>query len=183
MPLLCGGWIFLCLFFSGDVVPCGVAHHRAMLRNALRRLCLDCALRQSTYENTPPFMPRVSFGKVVRVYDGDTLHLAFFHGMRAQRIRVRLLGFDCAEMRTTDPDEKAVALRSKQLLEEQVLGSIVRLHAPLQWDKYGRLLADLSTPRIPSIRDWMIEHADGIPYDGGTKTRVDWSQRLSNRRS
>ena len=143
--------------------------------DALRRLWTACALRGRTYENTDPYLPRIRAGKVVRVYDGDTLHLAFRTSRwRTSRMRVRLAGFDCAELRTADPDEKCVALRSKRLLEEQVLHTIVTLHQPLRWDKYGRLLADLSTPRIPSICAWMVEHADGIPYDGGTKARVDW---------
>ena len=146
------------------------------MQATLHRLWTACALRRRTYENTPSYMPRIRVGKVVRVYDGDTLHLAFrVSWRRTCRLRVRLAGFDCAEMRTADPDEKYVAQRSKRLLEEQVLHRVVTLHQPLKWDKYGRLLADLATSRIPSIRDWMVAHADGVPYDGGTKTRVDWS--------
>ena len=145
----------------------------------VRRLCAGCALRRCTYENTKAYIPRIEYGKVVRVYDGDTLHLAFRESWRkpACRLRVRLAGVDCAELRSADPDEKWVARRSKRLLEERVLGKTVRLHRPLRWDKYGRLLADLATPAVPSVSGWMIEHADAIRYDGGTKTRVDWAAR------
>lgn len=143
--------------------------------DVIHRLWTACALRGRTYENTASYIPRIRAGKVVRVYDGDTLHLAFRASWRrTYRVRVRLAGFDCAELRTVDPDEKYVAERSKRLLKEQVLNRVVTLHQPLQWDKYGRLLADLSTSSIPSIRDWMIAHADAIPYDGGTKARVNW---------
>ncbi len=145
----------------------------------LRRLATACLLHRRTYQNTAPYLPRIVHAKVVKVYDGDTLHLAYCTSWRrAQRIRVRLAGFDCAEMRSLVAAEKYVALRSKQRLEAQVLGRVVRLHQPLKWDKYGRLLADLATPSMPSIRDWMIQHGDGIPYDGGTKTRVDWQARV-----
>lgn len=148
-------------------------------RQLLQRWWTGCLLRRHTYENTPAYLPRIRCGKVVRVYDGDTLHLVFRTSWRqARRIRVRLAGFDCAEMRSSDPSERAVALRSKQRLERQVLGRIVTLHQPLKWDKYGRLLADLSTPSLPSVCDWMIQHGDGIPYDGGTKARIDWAARL-----
>ena len=121
-------------------------------------------------------MPRIRSGKVVRVYDGDTFHLAFrVSWRRTCRIRVRLAGVDCAELRSTDADEKFIAERAKRVLEELVLGRAVTLHQPLRWDKYGRLLADLAVTGVPSVRDWMIEHADGVAYTGGAKPHVDWS--------
>ena len=144
--------------------------------DCLRRCWTACILRRRTYENTPAYMPRIRAGKVVRVYDGDTFHLAFrVSWSRTCRIRVRLAGVDCAELRSTDPDEKFVAECAKRILEELVLGRAVTLHQPLKWDKYGRLLADLAVSGVPSVGDWMIEHADGVAYTGGTKTRVDWS--------
>ena len=153
-----------------------------MAMEALRRRCTALALRRRTYANTPAYLPDIRRGKVVRVYDGDTLHLAFRApgwGWRrpAARIRVRLAGVDCAELRSSDPDERAVALRSKRRLEGRVLGRVVSLRRPLRWDKYGRLLADMSTSRIPSVASWMIEHADAVPYDGKTKPAVDWAAR------
>ena len=146
--------------------------------SCLRKAYTTWRLKHATYANTPAFLPDIRRGKVVRVYDGDTLHLAFLVHGKPQRIRVRLAGFDCAEMRSSHAAEKAVALRSKQRLEQQVLGRLVQLHQPLRWDKYGRLLADISTPQIPRISQWMIAHADGIPYHGGTKAVVDWDKRL-----
>ena len=141
----------------------------------LRRCWTACVLRRRTYENTTVYLPRIRAGKVVRVYDGDTFHLAFQVSLwKTRRIRVRLAGVDCAELRSKDSDEKFVAECAKRILEELVLGRAVTLHQPLEWDKYGRLLADLAVTGVPSIRDWMIEHADGVAYTGGTKPHVDW---------
>ncbi len=121
-------------------------------------------------------MARIRSGKVVRVYDGDTFHIAFrVSCCRTCRIRVRLAGVDCAELRSKDPDEKYIAECAKRMLEELVLGRAVTLLQPLQWDKYGRLLADIAITGVPSVRNWMIQHADGVAYTGGTKTHVDWS--------
>lgn len=94
---------------------------------------------------------------------------------KTRRIRVRLAGVDCAELRSKDPDERFVAECAKRILEELVLGRAVTLYQPLKWDKYGRLSADLAVTGVPSVRDWMIERADGVAYTGGTKPRVDWS--------
>ena len=146
----------------------------------LRRLCAGCLLRGRTYRNTRPYVPEIRCGKVVRVYDGDTVHLVFRRPgawRSAARLRVRLAGLDCAEVRAADPDERWVALRSKRLLEGRVLGRIVTVVPPLRWDKYGRLLVDLAVPGVPSISAWMIRHGDGVPYDGGTKAAVDWGAR------
>ena len=33
-------------------------------------------LQDSTWENTDPFSPDVKFGKVIKVYDGDTITIA-----------------------------------------------------------------------------------------------------------
>ena len=144
--------------------------------DCLRRCLVGCTLRARTYDNTPAYIPRILAAKVVRVYDGDTLHVAFYSSWcRAHRIRVRLAGVDCAEIRSCNPDEKFVAVRAKRVLEELVLDRAVTLHQPLRWDKYGRLLTDLALDGVPSVRDWMLRHADGVEYTGGTKSAVDWA--------
>ena len=144
--------------------------------DCLQRCWTAFVLRRRTYENTHAYVPRILTGKVVRVYDGDTFHLAFrVSCCRTRRIRVRLAGVDCAELRSSDQDEKFVAKCAKRILEELVLGRVVTLHQPLLWDKYGRRLADLAVTGVPSVSDWMIGHAAGVSYTGGTKPHVDWS--------
>jgi endonuclease YncB( thermonuclease family) len=111
------------------------------------------------------------WGKVVKVYDGDTVHLAFLERGQIVRHPLRLLGYDCAEMRAKGTAERQLARRSKARLEELLQGRVLELLAPVRWDKYGRLLADARLPGVPSVCAWMLEHGEAVKYDGGTKTQ------------
>lgn len=142
--------------------------------------------------------------KVLHVVDGDTLDLAFF--VPAQdlgavyqstkgrskvatptrraltfaadvgfftRMRVRLYGIDTAE-KTTHKGKIA-----KQLLEGWVLDCKMLVYATfLDFDKYGRLLADIfqDAKRTKNVRDHLLDFRHpclgcvAMPYDGGKKT-------------
>ena len=137
----------------------------------LRRRYWRHALADATYQNTPKFQLPLHWAKVVKVYDGDTCHLAFRQAGSVWRHPLRLLGYDCAEMRAKEEPERQLARQSTIKLEQLLLGRVVELRPPLNWDKYGRLLADLRLPGTPSVCAWMLEHGGAVPYDGGTKQR------------
>ena len=131
-------------------------------------------LMNCTYDNTRPFIPPITTGKVIKVYDGDTIHVACeVWKDNIYRFSVRMRGYDSAEIRTRNKAEKKAAYEAKEALENKVLGQIVRLEN-VALEKYGRVLADVFFMN-EHINQWMIDNKYGIKYDGGTKIKVDWA--------
>ena len=130
------------------------------------------------------------WAKVIHVYDGDTITVltvspsssTHWTGACApvRAYRVRLKGFDCAEMRPRldCPDregEKAKAMCAKVRMEELVLNKCVRIDV-FGRDKYGRLLGSFQAKgldgTVSEIADLMIQEGHAYAYDGGTKTNM-----------
>jgi endonuclease YncB( thermonuclease family) len=126
-----------------------------------------------TYETTEKFVPPISYGKVVKVYDGDTITVATpLDGTRAPiyHFSVRLRGIDSPEIRGKTPEEKAAATKARDALSAKILNRMVFLQN-IDTEKYGRVLADvyLEEPQKQSISEWMLEHHYAVAYNGGTK--------------
>ena len=127
-------------------------------------------LQNTTYENTIPFIPPVSKGKVVKVYDGDTITVAskILGSKKIYRFSVRLNGIDAPEIKGKTQEEKNAAIISRDVLREKILGEIVLLK-DVKTEKYGRLLAIVYLNNI-NMNEWMLTNNYAIPYDGGKKT-------------
>ena len=138
-----------------------------------------------TYDETEKFVPPISYGKVVKVYDGDTITVATpLDNTRAPiyRFSVRLRGIDSPEIRGSSLKEKAAALAARDALSAKVLNQMVFLQN-IDTEKYGRVLADvyLEEPgsgsglskgpgaEKQSISEWMLENYYAVAYDGGAK--------------
>lgn len=126
-------------------------------------------LQNTTYENTMPFIPPVSKGKVVKVYDGDSITVAskIFDSKKIYRFSVRLKGIDAPEIRGKTQEEKNAAIISRNALREKVMGEIVLLE-DVKKEKYGRLLANIYCNNT-NVNEWMLINNFAIPYDGGKK--------------
>ena len=129
-----------------------------------------------TYETTEKFVPPISYGKVVKVYDGDTITVATpLDNTRAPiyHFSVRLRGIDSPEIRGSTPEEKAAAMKARDALSAKILNQMVFLQN-IDTEKYGRVLADvfLEEPQSPrqSISEWMLENHYAVGYDGGKKS-------------
>jgi endonuclease YncB( thermonuclease family) len=119
------------------------------------------------------------FAKVIKCYDGDTIHCIFKYNGKFSIFKIRMHGYDSCEMR---PRKNIVnrdliikkAHEAKEYLEELILGKNIILECTGQ-DKYGRLLGivKLKPDDIKSINDIMIENGYGYAYDGGTKKTSD----------
>lgn len=111
-----------------------------------------------TYDNTEPYFPSFTRGKVVKVYDGDTIHLCANDGTgHPCRFMIRMYGYDSPEIRT---DGGSTA---KNALESRILNRIVRVEVHKIKEKYGRVLATIYDGQV-NINKWMIEQGYGIPY-------------------
>ena len=137
-------------------------------------------LENITYQDTVIFIPPVNYGKVVKVYDGDTITIATklpFDNSPIYRFSVRLAGIDCPEIKSKFANEKKLAIESKDILSNKLMNKNVILKN-VSFEKYGRLLADIYVDDL-HINKWMIDNCYAVPYDGGKKQRPDdWNSNF-----
>ncbi len=114
--------------------------------------------------------------KVIKIVDGDTvdvdIELGF--GVVIANERVRIMGIDTPESRTSDEAEKVFGLLAKHRLEE-LLGEVAILRTQIAKNgedmkgKFGRILGDFVALDGRMITDIMIEEGHCVPYFGGSK--------------
>lgn len=125
-------------------------------------------LDNATYETCSPFIPKITHGKVVKVYDGDTITIATKIGDDICRFSVRLNGIDTPEIKTKNENEKIRAKRAKDALAAMILDKIVKIEVH-SYDKYGRILADVLGLDGTNMSEYMLAAGHATKYDGGTK--------------
>ena len=132
---------------------------------------VEAELQNATWDNTDPFQPDVRYGKVIKVYDGDSITIAAkpYANYPVYRFSIRLNGIDTPELRTSNENEKKHGIIARDALKEKILDKIVTLKN-VDSEKYGRLLADIYLGD-ENICQWMIEQNYAIRYDGGTKVK------------
>ena len=118
---------------------------------------------------TIPFIPPVEEGKVVKVYDGDTITVAakLPYSNKYYRFSIRLTGIDSAEIKGKTLNEKAIALKARDALHDLIFGKIVKLKK-VSTEKYGRLLADVYLEDL-HVNKWLLDNGLAVPYDGSNK--------------
>ena len=123
-----------------------------------------------TYASCRPAWPDLRTGKVIKVYDGDTVTIGTQDMVRHS---CRLSGIDTAELRTRDKVEKARAYASRDFLRSRVMDKIVDITVN-GVDKYGRVLCVISFEGV-NINELMIEKGGAVEYEGGSKPRTNWA--------
>ena len=113
---------------------------------------------------------------IIKVVDGDTvdvdIDLGF--GIWMKNERVRIMGIDTPESRTSDPVEKMFGIAAKYRLE-QLLGEtgILKTQVSKKGEdmkgKFGRVLGDFIAPDGRLVTEIMIEESHCVPYMGGSK--------------
>lgn len=129
-------------------------------------------LQNIEYSDTRPFVYPIQYGKVIKVYDGDTITIAAKLPNTEgpiYRFSVRLNGIDTPEIRGKTDAERKLAIIVRDALKELLIGKIVELRNVAN-EKYGRILADVYIDNM-SINDWLIDQDFAVPYDGGKKMR------------
>jgi endonuclease YncB( thermonuclease family) len=109
--------------------------------------------------------------KVVDVYDGDTIRIAFHFRGKLTQWKARMLGYDSPEMRPRmtvhDRDQvKNAAAAARDTLKGRIDGKIVSVGCG-KFDKFGRILITVELPGLHgTVNDWMVENNYGTPYIG-----------------
>ena len=122
------------------------------------------------WKNTIPFIPPVSEGQVIKVYDGDTITIAAkiaIPNSPLYRFSVRLNGIDAPEIKGRSEDEKVSALKARRALDTLILHKVVQLKNT-KTEKYGRILADVYLGSL-HINQWLLDEKLVVPYDGTAK--------------
>ena len=123
-----------------------------------------------TWQDTVEFTFPIQGGRVIKVYDGDTITIAAklpFDDSPLYRLSVRLNGIDTPEIKGKTDDEKIAAKQVKDALSNLILNKRVSLKN-IQTEKYGRILADVYIGEL-HINKWLITEKYAVKYDGGTK--------------
>lgn len=125
--------------------------------------------------------------KVLKVVDGDTvdvdIELGF--GVVLADERVRIMGIDTPESRTSDDVEKLFGLAAKHRLQE-LLGETAILQTQINKDgedmkgKFGRILGDFVAPDGRMVTDILIEEGHCVAYFGGSKDEIQM-KHMANR--
>jgi len=131
-------------------------------------------LSSISYLNTTAFIPPISCGKVIKVYDGDTFTIAsalLNSTSPIYRFSVRLRNIDCPEIKGHSVNERILAIVARNALHNLIFNKTVELKN-IKIDKYGRVLANVIYNNM-DVSDWMLKHNYAIPYKGGTKITPD----------
>ena len=129
--------------------------------------------------------------RIDRVIDGDTvdvdIELGF--GIVLTDERVRIMGIDTPESRTSDKVEKIFGLASKERLKE-LLGKEAILKTEINKDgedmkgKFGRVLGDFLVEewegQVQKVTDILIEEGHAVKYHGQNKSDIQ-AAHMANR--
>lgn len=124
---------------------------------------------------------------IVKIVDGDTvdvdIDLGF--GITLRDERVRIMGIDTPESRTSDKVEKVFGLASKQRLTELLNDNPVLItfddkKGEDMKGKFGRVLGDFKTPDGNKVTDILIEEGHAVRYYGQNKELIK-DEHLANR--
>ena len=123
------------------------------------------------------FENQVITGKVVSVYDGDTVKCVFPLNNKFYKWNCRINGIDTPEIRTRSKLEKEMGFKARDFLREKILKKMVEIHCG-EFDKYGRLLVNIKLDN-EDMSELLISEGLAFKYDGGT--RQNWDEYLQNK--
>lgn len=131
-------------------------------------------LKNIERKDTIPYIPVIEYGKVIKVYDGDTITICAkypYEKSPIYRFQVRLNGIDSAEIHAKTPTEKKKAFEARDALHKLIFGKIIQLKNK-KTEKWGRILADVYLEEL-HVNKWMLDNNYSVLYDGGTKQRPE----------
>ena len=126
------------------------------------------------WEDTVEFTFPIKGGRVIKVYDADTITIASklpYDESPMYRLSVRLNGIDTPEMKGKGvlDDEKEAAKLARDFVSNLVLNKFVTLQN-IESEKYGRILADVYIGNI-HLNELLLKERYAVKYDGGTKIK------------
>ena len=111
-------------------------------------------------------------------YDGDTIkvNIVGVPPLFGEGMSVRVVGVDSPEIKSRNTCERELAVKAKDFVSQQ-LSVAQRIDLKnVKDDKYFRILADVVYDG-KSLSEELLRVRLAVPYDGGTKQKVDWCQK------
>ena len=124
---------------------------------------------------------------IIKIVDGDTvdvdLDLGFGVWLRDERVRI--MGIDTPESRTSDKMEKIFGLAAKERLSsllgaEATLLSKMKTNGDNMKGKFGRILGDFRTSQGDLLTSKLMKEGHAVAYSGGNKEVIQ-PKHLENR--
>ena len=126
--------------------------------------------------------------KILKVIDGDTVDvdIDIGFGMWIHNERVRIMGIDTPESRTSNDIEKKFGLAAKERLKEllretAILKTQVSKKGEDMKGKFGRILGDFKTEDGRICAKILCEEGHAVTYFGGAKDDIQ-KQHIKNRK-
>lgn len=134
-------------------------------------------------------MPYEYNATVIDIVDGDTITVDIDLGFNVKLAnqKVRLLGVDTPESRTSDKIEKIFGMASKEYCKKFIdeckdKTVVIRTYLSNSEEKFGRLLGEIINPTTKKIlNEELIKNNYAVKYLGENKDNVK-SQHLANRK-
>ena len=126
--------------------------------------------------------------KIRKVVDGDTvdIDIDLGFGIWLNDERVRIIGIDTPESRTSDKIEKIFGLAAKERVQH-LLGDGATLISKVKGDgneemrgKFGRILGDFRTSQGDLLTSKLMKEGHAVAYSGGNKEVIQ-VKHLENR--
>jgi len=126
------------------------------------------------WDDTQEFTFPIKGGRVIKVYDADTITIAAklpYDASPLYRLSVRLNGIDTPEIKGKDilEEEKEAAKAAREFVYKLVFNKYVRLEN-VESEKYGRILADVYIGDV-HLNNLLLKERFAVKYDGGTKIK------------
>ena len=125
--------------------------------------------------------------KIIKIVDGDTvdIDLDLGFGVWLRDERVRIMGIDTPESRTSDKIEKVFGLAAKDRLNSLLGGEAILLSQMTKGGenmkgKFGRILGNFKTINGDNVADMLMNEGHAVAYHGGDKDNIQM-QHLANR--
>lgn len=112
-----------------------------------------------------------TYAYVSDVHDGDSIKIVTEYNGKLTEFTCRCAGYNSAEIRTKNLEEKKLGNASKKFVSDALLHHIVWVKFSEEDDKYGRFLIHIWLERgdKEEFRDIVIAHGFGKAYDGKGK--------------
>jgi micrococcal nuclease len=170
--------IYQCFCFCKKPAFSRDTNHTSLSGNLFLPSINSPVLTPILWKDTTPFIPPISGGQVIKVYDGDTITIVArmpYKNSPLYRFPVRFRGIDSPEINGLTEEEKQCAIQARDALSQLILHKYVTLKNTGN-EKYGRILADVYLENF-HINEWLLKERYAVPYDGGTKrTPKSWAK-------
>ena len=141
-------------------------------------------LKKANWENTNNFIPKLTFGKVIKVYDVDSITIVAkpYKDDNISRFSIRLADIDGPELRSQNEREKEAAKKARDILQKKILDEYIYI-TNVKIDKYGRYLCNIWLNNI-NINEWLLTQNLVVQYSGGKKEGPeDWLDYFENKKN